>query len=95
MNTQFQYIANLAKQYKAYSDTPKLLLEAINNLPQNIIDEIYKEYGNPDNKLQPVNLLRAEVARLLSNGTVITEQIIEKIKEHIRQKDKSYFSVVS
>lgn len=95
MDTQFQYIADLAKQYKAYSDTPKLLLEAINNLPQNIIDEIYKEYGNPDNKFQPVNLLRAEVARLLSNGTVITEQIIEKIKEHIRQKDKSYFSVLS
>lgn len=95
MDTQFKYIVELAKQYKAYSDSPKLLIEAINHLPQTIVAEIYKEYGNPDNKFQPVNLLRAEVARLLSNGTVITEQLIEKIKDHIRQKDKSYFSVLS
>lgn len=95
METQFQYIVDQAKQYKAYSDNPDMLIDAINNLPQNVIGEIYKEYGNPDNRFQPVNLLRAEIARLLSNGTVITEQLIEKVKEHIRQKDKSYFAGLS
>ena len=95
MQTQFQYIVDRAKQYKSYSDNSDMLINAINNLPQNIIDEICKEYGNPENKFQPVNLLRAEIARLLSNGTVITEQLIEKVKEHIRQKDKSYFTGLS
>jgi len=92
MQTQFQYIVEQAKQFKIYSDKPSVLLEAINALPQNIIDEIYNEYGDSESKFQPVNLLRAEVAKQLSNGTEITEQIIENIKEHIRQKDKVYFS---
>lgn len=91
METQFQYIVDQAKQYKSYSDNPGVLIDAINNLPQNVIYDIHNEYGSSDNKFQPVNLLRAEIARLLLNGTTVTEQVIEKVKEHIRQKDKSYF----
>jgi hypothetical protein len=32
-------------------------------LPKNIVEEIYKEYGDPDRDFKPVNLLRAEIAR--------------------------------
>ncbi|HOZ98259.1 MAG TPA: AAA family ATPase [Niabella sp.] len=95
MNPQFQYITQLAKQYESYSDNQSLLIDAINNLPKSVIDEIYAEYGNLDNKFQPVNLLRAEIARLLSSGTVITAQLIEEVKEYIRRKDKNYFAGLS
>lgn len=94
MEIQFQYIVDLAAQYHLYAENPTLLLEAINSLSQEEVDAIYQEYSS-DNKFQPVNLLRAEIARLLSNGTAITEQVIETVKSHIRQKDQGYFSTYS
>jgi 5-methylcytosine-specific restriction protein B len=95
METQFQYIKELAKQYHEYSEKPAKLFQAINNLPQEVVQEIFNEYGDPDSKFQPVNVLRAEVARELLNGKVITEATVEEIKEHIRKKDKTYFSHLS
>lgn len=95
MQTQFQYIIDQAKQYRIYSDKPNILIDSLNNLPQNSLEEIYDEYGNPENKFQPVNLLRAEIARLLLNGTKITEQTIEDVKNHIRNKEKEYFKSLS
>jgi 5-methylcytosine-specific restriction protein B len=95
MQTQFQYIVDLAKKYHEYSEQSTTLYKAINDLPQDIIQDIYKEYGDPDNKFQPVNLLRAEVARELLNGITITEDKVEEIKTRIRQKDKNYFPHLS
>src|SRR5258705_1948646 len=95
MQTQFQYIVDLAKKYHEYSEQPATLYKAINELPQEIVQDIYKEYGDPDNKFQPVNVLRAEIARELLNGTTITENKVEEIKARIRQKDKNYFSHLS
>jgi len=95
MQTQFQYITDLAKQYHALSEKPDILLDSVNKLPQNIVEDIYKEYGDPESKFQPVNLLRAEIAKLLLQGTSITFQTIEDIKERIRQKDKLYFNSLS
>lgn len=95
MQTQFQYITDLAKKYKQYSEQPEILYKAVNNLPQNIIEDIFEEYGDPENKFQPVNLLRAEIARQLLKGVTITEVIVDEIKERIRQKDKDYFSSLS
>ena len=92
METQFQYITDLAKKYNQYSEHPAILYKALNELPQNVVQEIFKEYGDPENKFQPVNVLRAEVAREILKGTNITEAKVEEIKEHIRQKDKEYFS---
>ena len=40
MQTQFEYITGLAKQYKALSSEPKKLFDAINDLPQNVIEDI-------------------------------------------------------
>ena len=47
MQTQFQYITDLAKQYRGYTENPISLYDAINSLPKNIVEEIYKEYGDP------------------------------------------------
>ena len=93
MQAQFQYITDLGQQYQSYSDQPDTLYEAINNLPKNVVEEIYKEYGDPDRDFKPVNLLRAEIARLLLQGEVINEILIDDIKEKIRIKDVDYFKL--
>ena len=46
MQTQFQYIIDLAKQYNGYSEKPNTLFEAINNLPKTSVEDIFKEYGD-------------------------------------------------
>ena len=57
MQTQFQYIIDLAKLYNGYSEKPDTLFEAINNLPKPVIEDIFKEYGDPERDFKPVNLL--------------------------------------
>ena len=92
MQTQFQYIIDLAKQYNGYSEKPNTLFEAINNLPKPIVEDILKEYGDPDRDFKPVNLLRAEIARRLLQGTTISETLVNEIKDKIRTKDVNYFN---
>ncbi len=92
MQTQFQYITDLAKQYRGYTDNPTTLYSALNNLPLSNLEAINKEFGNPDRKFQPVNLLRAEVSRKLLIGERASEKLVNEIKEKIREKDISYFN---
>lgn len=92
MQTQFQYIIDLAKQYTGYSEKPDILFDAINNLPQHIVEDILKEYGDPERKFQPVNLLRAEVARNILQGETVNEKYVNEIKDKIREKNLIYFN---
>src|SRR5690606_37846979 len=52
---------------------------------------IYDNYANPENGLRPVNLLRAEVARLMLDGITISPKLVEEIKEKIRSKQLEAF----
>jgi 5-methylcytosine-specific restriction enzyme B len=92
MQIQFQYIIDLAKQYNGYSEKPATLFEAINNLPKTVVEDIFKEYGDPDCDFKPVNLLRAEIARRLLQGQPISEILVNEIKDKVRVKDVSYFN---
>lgn len=92
MQTQFQYIHELAKQYRGYTENSKSLYDAINTLPKNTVEEIYKEYGDPERDFKPVNLLRAEVARRLLLGEIVSEALVNEIKENIRIKNVEYFN---
>lgn len=92
METQFQYIVDLAKQYNGYSENPEVLYMALNNLPEEVITEVYKDYGNPEKRFQPVNLLRAEIARQILNRVPINADFINDIKAKIRNKDVAYFN---
>jgi hypothetical protein len=92
METQFQYIVDLAKQYNSYSEKTNDLFTAINSLPKNVVEEIYKEYGDPDRSFKPVNLLRAEISRKLLQGETISEALVNEIKDKIRTKDVDYFN---
>jgi 5-methylcytosine-specific restriction protein B len=92
MQTQFQYIIDLAKRYNGYSEKPNTLYEAINNLPKTVVEDIFKEYGDPDRDFKPVNLLRAEIARRLLQDQVINEALVNEIKTKIRTKDVEYFN---
>jgi len=91
MQVQFQYIIDLAKQYNSYSEEPALLYQAINNLPREVISEIFKEFGDPERDFRPVNLLRAEVARRIMLGETVDEDLVAQVKEKIRTKDIAYF----
>ncbi len=95
METQFQYIVDLAKQYNGYSENPEVLYMALNNLPEEVITEVYKDYGNPEKRFQPVNLLRAEIARQILNRVPINADFINDIKAKIRTKDTEYFNHLS
>jgi 5-methylcytosine-specific restriction protein B len=92
MQTQFKYITDLAKQYRGYTENPISLYAAINSLPKNIVEEIYKEYGDPDRDFKPVNLLRAEIARRLLQGETASEALVNEIKDNIRTKNIDYFN---
>lgn len=93
MQTQFQYVTEQAKKYNQFVEQPATLLKAVNEIPQNIIEDIYKEYGDPENNFQPVNLLRAEIARELMNGVTINENLVEDIQEKIRNKEQAIFRI--
>jgi len=92
METQLQYIHNLAKQYKIYFDQPDSLYEDLNKLEKSVIQDVVREYGDPDRRFQPVALVRAEIARKMLNGEVINESVTEEIKRKIRGKDRDYFA---
>jgi 5-methylcytosine-specific restriction protein B len=92
MQTQFQYITDLAKQYRGYTENPISLYTAINSLPATIVEEIYKEYGDPDRDFKPVNLLRAEIARRILQGETASEALVNEIKDNIRTKNVDYFN---
>ena len=92
MQIQFQFITDLAKEYRKFAKNPILLFKAINNLPKNIIEEIYKEYGDPERDFKPVNLLRAEIARRILQGQNVDEALVDEIKDNIRTKNVDYFN---
>ena len=92
METQFQYIVGLAERFHEYSNNSKSLYSAINSLNETIVEDIYEEYGNPENRFKPVNLLRAEIARRLLNNEKINNELVEEIKNKIRNKELSYFN---
>jgi len=92
MNEQTQYITNLAKQYKAFVEQPNELFLALNQLPESSVKAIYDEYGDAERNFQPVNVLRAEIARQLLEGAEINQELVEEIKDKIRTKNTEYFS---
>lgn len=91
MQTQYQYLIDLATLYRGFTNVPVTLYEALNNMQKNTVEEIYKEYGDPDRDFKPVNLLRAEIARRLLQGDAISEFLVNEVKEKIRTKDLVYF----
>jgi 5-methylcytosine-specific restriction enzyme B len=95
MNEQIKYIAKLSTQYKTYAEETDQLFEALNNLSDDEIGAIYKEYGDVERSFQPVNLLRAEVAGELLSGSGIDKAKVEEIKERIRRNDADAFPHLS
>lgn len=92
METQFRYITDLAIQYNSFMEYPGRLYQELIDLPEEVVKEIYEEYGDPNRDFKPVNLLRAETARRLLHGEPVNEELILEIKDKIRSKDVDYFS---
>ena len=70
------------------------MFAAVNNLPETTLNAVYKEYSDTE-RFQPVNLLRAEIARQLLKGVQISKEIAAEIKERIRTRDLNYFAHLS
>lgn len=92
MQTQFRYIVDLAKQYHVYLENSDSLYQDMNALPKEVVDGIFKEYGDPERDFKPVNLLRAHVAKLMLRGQFASEDLVNEIKDKIRSKDVRYFN---
>lgn len=92
MEAQFNYITDLAKQYNRFNENPTELYNAINALSKETVQEILDEYGDTDTRFQPLNVLRSEIARKLLNGSQVNEQLVEDVKNKIRDKDLTYFN---
>lgn len=93
MEQQFQYIVQLAKKYQVYVDHETELFNQLNQLPDSIISDVHNEYGDTSTRLQPINLLRATIAKkILFNNETITPLLIEEIKQQIRTRNTDYFS---
>lgn len=91
MEAQFQHLHQLAIKYHRYVLEPQVLLQDVNQLPVEALQAMWEEYGDPDRRFQPVNLLRAETARQMLEGNAITEEKLEEIKQQIREKNIEYF----
>lgn len=92
METQFKYIKELATTYHQLAEDDERLFEALNNLEVDVLQSVFQEYIGEDKKFQPVNLLRAHLARMLMDNKQITAQQVEEIKEHIRLRQVDYFA---
>ncbi|MDR0659739.1 MAG: hypothetical protein LBG19_02830 [Prevotellaceae bacterium] len=95
MEAQFSHIIGQARKYHLYAEKPNELFNAVNALSQAEIEHVYSEYNDRQSKFQPVNLLRATIARQLLDGKEVNELMIDEIKNRIRQKDKEYFSYLT
>lgn len=95
MQIQIDFIKSLAKQFNEFITNKDWFYESLNKLDKGIVKEVYNEYGDPDSRFQPVNILRAEVARLILEDKLISENTVEQIKQEIRSKNKNYFSHLS
>jgi 5-methylcytosine-specific restriction protein B len=92
MQTQIDYLNNLAAEYRIYSEHPEQLYTALNQITSDALREINSDFGDTERKYQPVRLLRATAARYLLEGHELTKAVVEEIKEKIRSKDTDSFS---
>lgn len=90
MEEEIKYIIELSLKYEEYFNNQDLLLNEINKINKIELEYIY-DYYTVNNEFSPVNLLRAEVARLLLINSPINSNRIEEIKKNILEKNVIYF----
>ncbi|MGV3704304.1 MAG: AAA family ATPase [Arcticibacter sp.] len=91
MDHQFEYLKNLSTHFTSLSQNSSDLLSAVHKVSVDVHGQIFQEYVGPDAHFQPVNILRATIAREVISGETLTVQLVDEIKERVRQKDKKYF----
>jgi 5-methylcytosine-specific restriction protein B len=95
MQTQIDFILNLASLYHRYVEHSETLFQAVYELPDEVLKRVYESYTDPDRRYQPVRLLRADIARQLLAGEELDKEMIERAKERIRERDTKYFSYLT
>ena len=91
MQTQFEYIQQLAGQYHTFAEDSAPLYPYLEQLDQAILKNFEEKYADPARGFQPINLLRLECIQNLLRGKTLNDEVVEAIKQRIRQKNESYF----
>lgn len=94
MDTRIEYIQKLASTYAEYQKDPDVLFQDLNQLSQEVLQSVYAEYANEENRFQPVNAIRAEVAGMLLNNISVTSEMVEEMKEKIIDHNAAYFNYI-
>lgn len=92
MQTQIDFITDLAHQYYFLAEYSDELFDRLHEIPENTLKKIYDEYSSNNESFQPVNLLRTEIVRQLINGAEVTEYTVDELKEKIRSKQIDFFA---
>ncbi len=82
------YLKEKSLYFEKLSNDKDFLYQEINNLPQEQINYLIDFYSD---KIGPLNILRLTVLKALQNGTQITEDLVQEIKDKFNSKDLAYF----
>ena len=95
MDEILNYLTSLAREYSGYNSEPETLFTAVNQLDENILDRLIQDYGEFGRNLQPVNLLRYDLLLRRRRGETINAELIEGIKQSVRDHDVNAFPHLS
>ena len=74
--------------FEKLSNDRDFLYQEINNLPLEQINFLIDFYSD---KIGPLNILRLTVLKALQNGTQVTEDLVQEVKDKFNSKDLNYF----
>ncbi len=91
LENEIKEIQEFASQFEIFEQNPEEVYKEVNQLSRDKVNNLYETYKSIVDRFKPVNLLRLEILSKLKNGEIINDQVVEDLKEKIRNKDTSYF----
>ncbi|MGD9930876.1 MAG: AAA family ATPase [Mangrovibacterium sp.] len=97
MQKEIEIIQRHAKELKKLEQSEQYLFDSLNSKSKVEIDGLINDFSFVRSdfsatRFQPVNLLRFDILHLLKEGTQISSETVENIKNKIIEKDEEYFS---
>lgn len=97
MQKEIDIIQRHAKELKKLEQSEQYLFDSLNAKSKTEIEGLINDFSFVRSdfsatRFQPVNLLRFDILHLLKEGTQISSETVENIKNRIIEKDEEYFS---
>jgi len=93
MNKSIEIIQKHARVLKKLEENEIYLFEQLTYLNAEIVKQLIKNYTSEH--FQPVNFLRLEILNNLKKNITLTPELIQELKDKIKNKDRAYFSKYS